>query len=275
VTALDSARLALAQLEKSAGLRAIPLDARPYTWIGRSWKNLQRTVAALEAGAPAPPGPSPAQGLGTFAGNGVFARDPRGGVEDTDEIRAAGFRWFAVNVGDFPTSEWSFAKAKAEASGLIVIPWARVRNPAAAVVLEDIASTWGSRAVIHNLEAEAVTTLPPATLAQIIRGNPARERAVSTEPWLQNGAGWQALGGLGVVCQPQVYTNQFPIFTVDVCVAHAKAEGMPLVAPTFPDGLPWAGDQLATPPGFYLDRWPGPFSVYPIDSHDPARWRRP
>jgi ActR/RegA family two-component response regulator len=47
--------------------------------------------------------PATVVGLGLFAGNGLFCINPRGGVEDSDVFKAAGFSWAAANVGDHGT----------------------------------------------------------------------------------------------------------------------------------------------------------------------------
>lgn len=210
-----------------------------------------------------------------FNGRGVFLLEPRGGTEDLAAWKNAGGTYVLLNLGFVSGGDWKTHRARAMHLGLAVVPWMRVRTTAEVCWVEETANRWGSVACAHNLEAEAMTTLPPAELARITGTFPDRVRAVVTEPWLQNGAGWQHLGSRGWVAMPECFLNANPAFDPTVLCAHAKAEGMPLAVPVFGWGQ-WSDAPILVSPAQYLSRWNGPFAVYPGDGkeHLYREWQR-
>ena len=174
-----------------------------------------------------------------------------------------------LNLAHRRGGNWDTHRQRAKQLGLAVVPWQYIRSMGDVYDVEETAVEWQSIACAHNLEAEAVTTMPPERLAlKVERDYPkARVRAVITEPWMQNGAGWQHLGKRGWVAMPEAFLNANPAFDPTVLCAHAKAEGMPLAVPVFGWGA-WKDAPVNVAPAQYLSRWNGPCAVYPGDGKE-------
>lgn len=219
--------------------------------------------------------PSPITGLGIFSGNGLFCINPRGGVEDGDVFAAAGFKWAAANVGDHGVEEWEAWRQRMLRFNVTPLPWRRCLTPSHLTDLISVANLWGAPAAVPNIETEIMTTLNPWVVGPILDLHKNLRYAVLTEPWMQNGAGWGQLGQRNVVAMCEAFLNADPRWSPPVLRDHAKAEGMPLYAPTFGAGV-WSDAPLVVPPSTYFSQWPaGPYSVYPIDGKDAMAWKRP
>jgi hypothetical protein len=203
---------------------------------------------------PAPPAvPAP------FNGRGMVLLEPAGGTEDIAAAAAAGFTYLMLNLAHVSGGDWDVHRTRARNLGLASIPWQRIYGPNDVRVVEETANRWGSPACAHNLETEAVTTFPPANLASLAGSYGPRTRAVITEPWMQNGAGWGALSGW--VAMPEAFMNTNPIYTPAVTVEHAHNEGCPTAVPMFGWGV-WSDAQHDVSPATYRGLWNGPFAVY-------------
>jgi len=219
--------------------------------------------------------PAPVTGMGLFASPGLFCINPRGGVENADEYAAAGFKWAAANVGDHGTEEWEFWRRRMIQHGVTPIPWRRCYIQQHMLDLIAVANQWGAPACCPNIEAEAMTTMTPWMAAPIIDNHPNLRYGIVTEPWLQNGAGWQELGQRNAVAMCETFLNADPRWEPEAMRQHAASEGMPLYHPVFGAGT-WSDAPLEVPPSTYFEKWPvGPYSVYPIDGKNAMDWKRP
>lgn len=237
-----------------------------WAWLRLSYMKARPRVPASQASkVPFP-----------FNGRGIFLLEPRGGTEDLAAWKEAGGTYVLLNLAYRDGGNWDTHRARAKQLGLAVVPWQYIRTRGDAYEVEETANDWGSVACAHNLEAEAMTTVPPEDLAWIASTYPAsRVRAVITEPWMQNGAGWQHLGKRGWVAMPECFLNANPAWDPTVLCAHAKAEGMPLAVPVFGWGK-WSDAATYVPPAQYLSRWNGPYAVYPGDGKEQryGEWQR-
>jgi hypothetical protein len=214
-------------------------------------------AVAREAWGPVPP---PKKGIpAPFDGRGMVLLEPTGGTEDIAAWKNAGGTYVMLNLGFTQGGNWDVQRARARTLGMEVVPWKRVRNASDSRHVEDTASLWLSKASAHNLEAEAVSSYTPAQLAASVSGYAARTRAVITEPWAQNSAGWEALKTW--VGMPEAFMNANPKYTPAVCCEHLRNEGIPRCVPMFGWGV-WADAPHEVMPGDYLNAWNGPYSVY-------------
>lgn len=208
-----------------------------------------------------------------FNGKGVFLLEPTGGTEDVAAWKAAGGTYVLLNTAHVSGGTWERHRSRAKAAGLTVVPWRRCYTPSDVIALENTAVEWGSPAVAHNVETEAMTTVTPRVLADITgQYSKSRARAVVTEPWLQNDAGWHHLRDW--VAMPEAFLNADGKWDPTVCCAHANSEGMPLAVPVFGWGR-WKDAPRTVTPAEYLARWNGPFAVYPGDGkeHSYHQWK--
>src|SRR6188472_534439 len=222
---------------------------------------------------PIPVPPPPSQIPQPFDGKGMFLLEPTGGVEDIAKLKAAGFTYALLNLAFVRGGSWDTVRVRCATAGITVVPWRRVRGPEDSAQIENTANQWNSTATAHNLESEAVTTYPPVNLASYVAQNwAARSRAVITEPWAQNNAGWQHLEGW--VGMPEAFLNADPRFTPLVLTDHLKSEGIPHCVPAFGWGA-WSDAPTYVSPAQYLGLWAGPYAVYFGDSREPqyGEWR--
>lgn len=248
-----------------------PRPSAPYRIPAWAWTRLSYMKARPKVPvSQAPKVPWP------FNGHGMFLLEPRGGTEDVARWKQAGGTYLLLNIAPVSGGDWHVHRKRAKACGLIVVPWQRVRTIEDAIDVELAADAWNSPACAHNLETEAMTALPPELLGRVTDPFPkARVRAVVTEPWMQNGAGWKTLGKRGWVAMPEAFLNANPAWDPTVVCAHAKPEGMPLAVPAFGWGK-WKDAPTYVAPGHYLSRWSGPFAVYPGDGKEQlyGEWER-
>lgn len=161
-----------------------PKDA-PATIPKWAWDRLK---ALVKAQPPTPPPPSP---LGVFAKNTAFLRNPRGGIENTDDQYAAGMRLALLNVGDHLPSEWADYEQKARNQGITTGYWRHCFTASQIVRLLDDAHQNGKPCVGINVELELVTSLPPWRIREIVDGHPYRGE-ISTvllgwQGWVEDG----------------------------------------------------------------------------------------
>lgn len=225
-----------------------------------------------DAPSPVPPQPSvkiPAP----FEGRGMFLLEPTGGSENIADLKAAGFTYVLLNLAYVRGGSWDTVRQRCAQLGIDVVPWRRVRRPEDSAQVENTADQWGCRATAHNLETEAVTTYPPRNLGSFVAAWTPRPRAVITEPWAQNNAGWDALAGW--VGMPEAFLNADARWQPRTVCDHIAAEGIPRAVPAFGWGA-WSDAPVAVPPADYLAAWPGPYAVYFGDSRAPQyrEWKR-
>lgn len=212
-----------------------------------------------------------------FDGRGMFLLEPTGGTEDIRALRDNGFTYALLNIAHASGGSWETnVIPRCRQYGVEVVPWRRVRVRQHSLDVEEAADEWGCRASGHNLESEAMGNYPPVALHDATASRRPRVRAVITEPWAQNGAGWGVLGQDGWTMMPESFLNADPRWDPQVCVEHARAEagGAPGV-PAFGWGV-WSDAPLAVDPSEYLARWRGPFAVYMGDGKESRYplWRR-
>lgn len=252
------------KLERAGKRRPTSLD--PYARI---------IIEAIRQGLVNAPPPLPVARIpAPFNGQGLVLLEPTGGTEDIAAAKSAGFTYLLLNIAYASGGDWTLQRQRAAALGMPCIPWRRVLNAEHSREVERKADEWDSPAAAHNLETEAMTTYPPVSLAAVAREFVARPRAVMTEPWAQNGAGWGALSGW--VYLPETFQNANMAYTPQVLLEHGANEGMPNGVPMFGWGV-WADAPIYVEPSFYLGEWPnGPFVVYNGDGREPQyeQWRR-
>lgn len=224
---------------------------------------------------PPPTPPAPGTVPAPFDGRGMVLLEPTGGVEDMDAVKNAGFTYVLLNLAFVRGGNWDTVRSRCAARGIEVVPWRRVSGTEDSAQIENTADRWESKATAHNLETEAATTYPPVNLASYVQQHwAARSRAVITEPWAQNNAGWGALAGW--VGMPESFLNADTRYDPVSLTAHLQAEGIPRCVPLFGWGA-WSDAPIYVTPAEYLAKWPGkPYGVYFGDSREPqyGEWRR-
>ena len=197
----------------------------------------------------------------------LFHRNPRGGVEDLQAQKDAGYAGVAVNVGDHEPSEWeAVVRPRALGLGMWCAPWARTQAPdgsfdyGRATRLLDIAERWGSPVVV-NSENELKGTGDEVTswLAEELAG---RDAALSMEYWPFADVAWYPLEAVPVL--PQLFPESGQT-DVAVCLAAWWSYGIRCVYPTFAS---YGGRQ---PSDYALQ---APYSLYTADdcAGDYRRW---
>ena len=165
--------------------------------------------------------------MSIFDQPGLYLRNPQGGVEDVASMKAGGFGWIAINVGDTRRAEWSLVEERAKASGVTVLPWRRCNTDAHVNELCDLARREYSGRVIVNAEKELDTGTVSA--AGIVTATEDMDAALSTEPMIfGNLAGSPLLAKLIVQLQLFPQENDTSKKPRD-CRAHAFAMGAKVV----------------------------------------------
>lgn len=163
---------------------------------------------------------------------GLYLRNPVGGVEDVASMRAAGFHWIALNLGDHANEEWELVRERASAASVTTLPWARlqtlakrltVSNEVAAERLADIGrSLYGNR-VLFNAEKELDGNDPLRVAMET--SSVGMDAALSTEPRL-----FDSLKDTPIVRRMVVQLQMFPQESNTAkdprwCRAHAYSYG--------------------------------------------------
>jgi len=200
--------------------------------------------------------------VSVFHGSLLYLRSPEGGVENTDDMRRAGYSAVAVNVGDHPPTAWRRVEEKAKASGLTVLPWARCRTDGEVRRLASFALNLYQGLAILDVERELDTgEVSWQTVEDACRQ--LEDAALTTEPWLFEGFPWQRLEA---VVQLQLFPqeNEVSRHPRD-CRAHAYTLGCRRVQFML-------GVHGLNPEDFSLDP---PLAVYTADDigpHNYPRW---
>lgn len=220
-----------------------------------------------------PPGPEPPTVVpAPFDGRGMVLLEPTGGVEDMGAVQNAELTYVLLNLAYTRGGSWDIVRTRCAQRGIEVVPWRTIRSFADVAQVENTADLWGSRARCHELENIQLVS-PQALGAYVDEHWPSHPRAVMTQPWAQNGAGWHHLASW--VGMPEAYMNASSSFLPSVVVQHVKDEGMPLAVPLFGWGV-WSDAPIYVSPATYLELWKGPFAVYFGDSREPQyhEWKR-
>jgi hypothetical protein len=237
-----------------------------------SSKYAQGLVGLCEENPPIPPPPLTIPP--PFDGRGMTLLEPTGGVEDMGAVQEAGFTYVLLNLAFTRGGSWDTVRTRCATRGIKVVPWRTIRSFADVAQVENTADLWGSEARCHELENVQLVS-PQALKGYVDEHWPEHPRAVMTQPWAQNGAGWQYLSDW--VGMPEAYMNASSSFVPSVLVQHLHDEGMPLAVPLFGWGV-WSDAPIYVSPAKYLELWPppGPYAVYFGDSREPqyGEWKR-
>lgn len=231
------------------------------------WARLTEFLAKRKKAAPVNTIPAP------FSGRGIVLLEPTGGTETVGLAKTAGFTYALLNLGYIHDGNWNTVRARLANLGMPAVPWKRIYTANDVRIVEETANAWRSPAAVHNLEAEAATTFPPANLASLASSYGVRPRGVMTEPWMQL-IDWRPLAGW--TAMPEAFLNTSPRYLPRDLVAHAHDMGIPRAVPVFGWGV-WADAPHEVSPADYLAKWPiGPFAVYFGDGREARyeEWRR-
>lgn len=120
--------------------------------------------------------------MSVFDKPGLYLRNPHGGVEGLAEMRAAGFESVAINVRDYPLSEWDEVRRRAVQNGMKVLPWGRCLHNEEVTQLCDTARGMGVGAVLVNSERELKSG--DVDEGHIVAECKGLDACVSMEPWV-------------------------------------------------------------------------------------------
>lgn len=213
--------------------------------------------------------------------NGALLRNPRGGVEDVEEMRdALGPNcWLALNVGDGQHwSDWQVVIDRARAANVEVLPWARCRTLVECHELLETADMFASKCLL-NIEDEFKDVLPPSRVAALLPDYTLQSKAldvgISTVGWLYGTDG----GGQADVDYSSLTNYPFllQVFWEDMkfdpalmeqkqadCVRHARLDKeITYVGVTFMT--------VRSNPSYYA-YWGGPRSWYTGDNIPAGTW---
>lgn len=191
----------------------------------------------------------------------LMLRNPRGGVEDLDQMKQAGFAGIFCNIGDHGPEEWALIRDRARGQGMFYGPWLHTRqadgrfSPARLEWLVHVADQWHSPLIV-NSEKE-IDGSGDACTGMIAEEVGSRDAAISMEAWLFNppSVDWQPVAHLPMLLQifPQ---ESAPAKYPYGCKEHAHQCGVERVYFTFGS----YGD--AVPAWYDLQ---APYSVYTAD----------
>lgn len=144
----------------------------------------------------------------------LFARDPRGGIEDLAEMRREGFKAIFVNIRDFPENRWTTIRTRAEAAGMACGPWGRTAKgpndrtwaPEVLELILDTGDRWEQPSV-PNCESEIDHS--DDTITTFIRqAIGSRNTAVSTLARPMQAVDWHPLHDIPILAQLFVESQQ-------------------------------------------------------------------
>jgi hypothetical protein len=199
--------------------------------------------------------------------NGLFLRDPDGGVESIDLMKNAGWDFIACNVEDkFPPEMWE-AKVipKAKAAGMKYMPWQYIWKLSDLDHLLAVADKWSQGTCIVNIEKEIDTGVYTAQqCADKIRN---RDVAISTIVWLYNNVDWKPFAVYPVMLQH--FPFETGVWDYVGCEKHARDCGFGCVLFTLGSydvaGGPHSGGKVQPEPGDYEAAFRKPITVYTAD----------
>lgn len=186
-------------------------------------------------------------------------------------MAAAGMKWVAPNIGDFPASEWSLVVERANAAGVKVVPWARCYTPEKLAELVSAGHTFGSEHIIPNLEKHdgQVPDLPTLMVAEYLDANWDGGVGISTEGHTYD-LDWFQFYSRDYVVMLQMFwedARRDPATMaqwIEEEVRHARAWGWTYVAVSY--------QTVRSDPSWYDRR--GTFSLYTADDVGQGNWAR-
>lgn len=198
--------------------------------------------------------------------NGLFLRNPEGGVESVDLMKNAGWDFIACNIGDFRAEQWEVKVIpKARAAGVDYIPWLYVWNMQDLAYLLVIADKWSGGVHIQNHEKQLDDGTVPVQIVAEMTGD--RDMAISTEAWLYNSVDWSWLNKWTVMLQFFPFENG--IWDFYGCEKHARDKGFSCVLFTLGAydvaGGPHSGGKAQPEPGDYEAAFKQPLTIYTAD----------
>lgn len=122
---------------------------------------------------------------------GFYLRHPAGGVEDVAAMKAAGFEWVALNIGDHNEDEWALIVQRAQAAGVAALPWRQCFNDEQVISLCQAAKARYNSKVIVN--AEKPLDLGQVSIETIRDSTAGMDACISTEPWLFDSIAWSRI----------------------------------------------------------------------------------
>lgn len=164
-------------------------------------------------------------------------RNPAGGVEDVAEMKAAGIRWLAVNIGDGQRwNDWRVVIERARALEVDVFPWARCRTLVECWNLLDTADLVSFKAIL-NIEDEFESVCAPDKVAGVVADFPELDVGISSVAWLYNDVDFKPLAKLPMLLQIFPADNRWEPSELEAkqadCVKHARDHGFTYVGVTF------------------------------------------
>lgn len=170
----------------------------------------------------------------------IFLDNPRGGVENLNDMKAAGFAGIFCNVIDYPYEAWEeIIRPRAHANGMVCGPWGRTGHPPPqGVGFEEarldriilVADRWQAPLIINSEKeidgsGDAVTDLIAKKVGK-------REAAISSEAWLYPSVDWRSVAHLPMLLQIFPTESEAANRPAD-CKWHAHDEGLECVYLTF------------------------------------------
>jgi hypothetical protein len=199
--------------------------------------------------------------------NGLFLRDPDGGVESVDLMKNAGWDFIACNVEPaFPPEKWEEKVIpKAESVGMAYMPWQYIWNYGDLDHLLSVADDWSNGVCIVNTEKELDTgVITPKGCADKIGD---RDVAISTIVWLYNGVDWRPFAKYPVMLQH--FPFETGVWDWQGCEKHARDMGIKCVLFTVGSydvaGGPHSGGKAQPEPGDYEAAFAKPITIYTAD----------
>jgi hypothetical protein len=199
--------------------------------------------------------------------NGLFLRDPEGGVESVELMKAAGWDFIACNVEDnFPPEAWEEKVIpRAQACDMAYIPWQYIWTIADLEHLISVADKWSAGICIVNAEKQLDEGVFSSQQVADMCGD--RDVAISTEPWLYSAVNWKPLNKYMMMLQFFPFENG--IWDSYGCEKHARDLGFNCVTFTIGSydvaGGRFSGGKEQPEPGDYEGVFKYPLTVYTAD----------
>ena len=131
-------------------------------------------------------------------GAGLYLRDPRGGVEDVQRMKDAGFDYICVNSHDFSIDAWDVVFARADAAGMPCGVWKFVRSDEDVNALRDEAKELGGPMIVN---AEKPLDHGEVSIEAIADACREMDAAISTEPQLYGSVDWSRVKDIPIQIQ--------------------------------------------------------------------------
>jgi len=194
-------------------------------------------------------------------------RNPRGGVEDVQNMKECGFGAIFCNIKDYPVEEWDLVRERARAAGVPCGPWGRTAtdsnefDPNVMLRLIEVAADWGDQPYIVNSESEINGSGDDIT-SYIQQMCGADDYALSMEPWPFANVDWSPIKAPVL---PQCFGPEWGGTNYEDVIWQWHHVGVRCVVPTF-----------GTYSGWQPELYPllAPYGLYTADdcANDFAKW---